>query len=134
MKTTLAICLFLVVISMMVNLSYEIRNANCPMVKCARYCRHGYELNAKGCQTCTCVEEEVALSDISQQLVTGVCNKRMCRMYCPNGFKVNELGCPVCACKPAVACAQLYCFRHCENGYLLDERGCRTCGCVGEQN
>ena len=40
----------------------ECRTA-CPAVRCARYCASGYQMDANGCETCTCVEPAESLDE-----------------------------------------------------------------------
>lgn len=77
----------------------------CPLIKCSRQCPNGYKY-VRGCQTCTCKDPPL----------TPVCGP-ICRLRCPNGFVEDSRGCPICRCKPFLGpCRPAVCSRMCLSG------------------
>jgi hypothetical protein len=85
----------------------------CPLIKCLKICKDGYEVDKDGCQTCECKSDPD-------------CPEVECKTKCEYGYKVINK-CPTCKCND---CPRILCDRICEHGFQEDKiTGCPTCKC-----
>ncbi|XP_041355414.1 cysteine-rich motor neuron 1 protein-like [Gigantopelta aegis] len=124
----------------------RVKPVACPLLACPPpppdICPNGYDLDARGCQTCTCKRSPprqcppVPLyqpSECAAVLVLNECSVQ--RQNCPPGKMCcpGYCGASTCISKKPVACPLLSCPPPppdiCPNGYDLDARGCQTCTC-----
>ncbi len=90
---------------------------SCEPVACELFCEHGFEVDAAGCEVCSCAPAPT-------------CTPVTCELFCEHGFEVDASGCEVCRCAAAPTCGRIACDLECEFGYQQDEDGCTICECA----
>nr|AAS66770.1 cys-rich cocoon protein [Theromyzon rude] len=90
---------------------------SCPEIGCLLDCTSGYQLDARRCPTCTCIDP---------------CEHYVCKVgqIC----QTVEVQCVKAPCYPVAkcvsACPQIKCSVKCLSGYRRGLKGCQTCQCV----
>jgi len=86
-------------------------------VPCDVACAYGYQVDANGCNTCTCNPKPT------------ICPAIACLVNCVYGKTADPTGCPSCVCNP---CPEVLCSKYCEYGYAPSANGCPNCTCADQ--